>query len=106
MKTLVFGAGPLGSLLAGRLHKAGVDVSILARGQRLADLREHGVVLEDAHSGDRESYPVPVVEEPGGDKGLRTTDALKRTDRTERPEALTRDVRVDRGYRDRRADRS
>ncbi len=67
MKTLVFGAGPLGSLLAGRLHKAGVDVCILARGQRLADLRERGVVLEDAHSGDRETYPVRVVEELGQD---------------------------------------
>jgi ketopantoate reductase len=33
MKTLVFGAGPLGSLYACILHKAGNDVTILARGE-------------------------------------------------------------------------
>jgi hypothetical protein len=67
MKTLVFGAGPLGSLFAARLHEAGHDVSLLARRQRLADLREHGVVLEYAHSGRREVRRVPVVEKLGAD---------------------------------------
>jgi ketopantoate reductase len=62
MKILVYGAGPLGSLFAARLHKAGHDVSILARGQRLQDLREHGVVLEDASSGEREFAHVKVVD--------------------------------------------
>ncbi len=62
MRTLVFGAGPLGSLLAARLHEAGQDVSLLARGQRLADLREHGVVLEYPDRS-REVRHVPVVEE-------------------------------------------
>lgn len=47
MKILVYGAGPLGSLFSARLLEAGHDVSLLARGQRLADLREHGVVLAD-----------------------------------------------------------
>ncbi|MFN2110632.1 MAG: ketopantoate reductase family protein, partial [Anaerolineae bacterium] len=42
MKILIYGAGPLGSVFAARLHQGGHDVSILARGQRLADLREHG----------------------------------------------------------------
>jgi 2-polyprenyl-6-methoxyphenol hydroxylase-like FAD-dependent oxidoreductase len=37
MKILVYGAGPLGSLFAGRLHQAGHAVSLLARGQRLDD---------------------------------------------------------------------
>lgn len=67
MKTLIYGAGPLGSMYAGRLHQAGVEVTLLARGQRLADLRQHGVVLEDAFSGSRETYPVPVAEQLGED---------------------------------------
>ncbi len=67
MKTLVYGAGPLGSWIAGKLHEGGVDVSLLARGQRLADLREHGVVLEDAFSGAREAHRVDVVETLQGD---------------------------------------
>jgi 2-dehydropantoate 2-reductase len=62
MKILIFGAGPLGSLFAARLHEAGHDVSVLARGQRLQDLREHGVVLEDASTGEREVVQVNVVE--------------------------------------------
>ena len=35
MRILVFGAGPLGSLLAARLHQGGQDVTLLARGERL-----------------------------------------------------------------------
>ncbi len=62
MRVLVFGAGPLGSLMAARLYEAGHDVSLLARGQRLADLKQHGVVLQDEQSGDQEIAHVPLVE--------------------------------------------
>jgi 2-dehydropantoate 2-reductase len=50
MKILVYGAGVLGSLYAARLAESGQEVSILARGQRLRDLWEHGIVLEDART--------------------------------------------------------
>ena len=50
MKILVYGAGPLGSLFTAKLHEAGHEVSLLARGQRLGDLREHGVVLVDYYT--------------------------------------------------------
>jgi 2-dehydropantoate 2-reductase len=63
MRTLVYGAGPLGSYFAARLHEAGAEVALLARGQRLADLRTHGVILEDSRTGRRETHHVPVVEE-------------------------------------------
>ncbi len=53
MKILVYGAGPLGSLFAARLMEGGQDVSLLARGQRLADLREHSLVLEDTQTQER-----------------------------------------------------
>lgn len=62
MKILVYGAGVLGSLYAARLQVAGHEVSILARGQRLADLREHGIVLEDARTGERTTTWINVVE--------------------------------------------
>ena len=51
MKILIYGAGVLGSFYAARLHTAGHTVTLLARGQRLADLRAHGIVLEDARTG-------------------------------------------------------
>jgi 2-dehydropantoate 2-reductase len=62
-RILVYGAGVLGSLYAARLHEAGHDVALLARGQRLADLRAHGVVIEDALTGERTTTPVRLVEQ-------------------------------------------
>lgn len=46
MKILVYGAGVQGSVFAALLHRAGQNVKILARGQRLADNREQGILLE------------------------------------------------------------
>jgi 2-dehydropantoate 2-reductase len=62
MKILFYGAGVMGSLYAAKLQESGQDVSILARGQRLADLREHGIVLEDGSTGTRTTTRVNVVE--------------------------------------------
>jgi 2-dehydropantoate 2-reductase len=62
MKILVYGAGPLGSLLASRLHDAGHKVNLLARGQRLADLRRHGIVLVDTETG-KETVARPDIVE-------------------------------------------
>lgn len=62
MKVLVYGAGPLGSLFASRLQEGGYDVSLLARGQRLADLREHGIVLVNYATGEKTVSQVKLVE--------------------------------------------
>lgn len=62
MKILIYGAGPLGSLFAARLIEAGHDVSLLARGQRLNDLREYGIIIENAVTGAQEQTPVNTVE--------------------------------------------
>lgn len=66
MKILVYGAGVLGSLFSARLHEAGHNVSLLARGERLTSLRQHGVLLAEGNSPDIRSVPVPVVEHPDG----------------------------------------
>ena len=62
-KILVYGAGPLGSLFAARLREGGNDVSILARGQRLDDLRQHSIVLMDVQTKQQTVTRVNVVEE-------------------------------------------
>jgi 2-dehydropantoate 2-reductase len=62
MKILVYGAGPLGSLFAARLHETGHDVSLLARGQRLADLRMYGIVLVNTQSGQKTVARPQIVE--------------------------------------------
>ncbi|MGW7518307.1 ketopantoate reductase family protein [Streptomyces sp. NPDC054796] len=72
MKLLVYGAGVLGSLFAARMHEAGHDVSLLARGERLAALRRHGVRLAEEDSPAVRRVPVPVVEHPDGGYDLIT----------------------------------
>ncbi|MBN1137542.1 MAG: ketopantoate reductase family protein [Anaerolineae bacterium] len=62
-KILVYGSGPLGSLFAARLQQGGNDVSILARGRRLTELREHGIVLVDVMIKEQTVTRVNVVEE-------------------------------------------
>lgn len=49
----MYGAGNIGSLYAGLLSRVGHDVSILARGERLAAIAEAGIVLEDFTTGKR-----------------------------------------------------
>ncbi|WP_166983943.1 ketopantoate reductase family protein [Paramicrobacterium fandaimingii] len=66
MKILVYGAGVLGSLYAARLHDAGHDVSLLARGDRLTSLRERGVLLAENDSKKITQVPVRAVESPAG----------------------------------------
>src|SRR5579884_4111078 len=61
MKVLVVGAGVLGSVYAAKLRQAGHDVAILARGQRAAELRTYGIVLEDATSGRQTATRVEVT---------------------------------------------
>jgi 2-dehydropantoate 2-reductase len=67
MKLLVYGAGVTGSLFSARLHEAGHDeVSLLARGERLAALRRHGVQLAEGDSPAVRRVPVPAVGHPAG----------------------------------------
>ena len=52
MKILIYGAGAIGSIYAARLHRPDYEISILARGERLADLRQHGLILRHAITGE------------------------------------------------------
>jgi 2-dehydropantoate 2-reductase len=81
MKLLVYGAGVTGSRFAARLHEAGHDVSLLARGERLIALREHGVLLAEGDSPAIRQVPVPVVQGPAG--GYDLTAVLVRAHQVE-----------------------
>src|SRR3954467_2983178 len=63
MRILVFGAGVLGSVYAGRLAAAGLDVALLARGGRLETLCRSGLVLFDEVSHEEIRPQVRVVAE-------------------------------------------
>lgn len=60
-KILVYGAGVLGSLYAGKLAQAGYEVTLLARGPRLEELQRDGLVLVDDATGIREQIPIQVT---------------------------------------------
>jgi 2-dehydropantoate 2-reductase len=81
MRWLVYGAGVLGSLYAARLHASGEDVTVLARGSRLAELRESGILLQ---SGDGiTKAPVRVVDALGADDAYDVIIVLVRSDQIE-----------------------
>ncbi|MAT43036.1 MAG: ketopantoate reductase [Anaerolineaceae bacterium] len=62
MKILVIGAGVLGSLYAARLQNSGQDVTVLARGKRLTQLRENGIVLTNESGHEKSITPMRVIE--------------------------------------------
>jgi 2-dehydropantoate 2-reductase len=61
MKVLVYGAGVIGTLYAARLKGSGHQVTMRARGQRLADIRRYGLVLHDILTGLRSVTVVNTV---------------------------------------------
>ncbi len=66
---LIYGAGVIGSVFAGKLASSGCDVTVLARGQRYDELAQNGVVLRR-----------PGVKQPE-QAFVRVTDALRPEDR-------------------------
>jgi 2-dehydropantoate 2-reductase len=58
---LVIGAGVNGSTCATILRKSGIDVTLMARGSRLEELREDGIVIEDPMSGERSVVRVDTI---------------------------------------------
>src|SRR6478735_9609495 len=62
LRIVVLGGGVIGSVYAAWLRQAGHQVSMLARGQRLAEVREHGLVVEDASTGRRTTASVATID--------------------------------------------
>ncbi len=60
------GAGVIGSVYAGRLLESGHEVTLCARGRRLAELCDAGLILHDAQTGRRTVHEVRVVPSPDG----------------------------------------
>lgn len=62
MKILVFGAGVIGTIIAAKLHKAGVDTTLLARGKRFESLQQNGVVVNDVMGKTRSVSKIPLTD--------------------------------------------
>src|SRR6476620_8051498 len=62
MRIVVYGAGAVGGVIAGRLFEHGTEVVAIARGAHFETMREHGlrVVAPDRTV----TLPIPVVDDP------------------------------------------
>lgn len=52
MKICTYGAGAVGGVIAGRLSETGHEVCVVARGAHLASIREHGLRIRNAATGE------------------------------------------------------
>jgi len=70
MKVVILGAGALGSIIGGHLARAGEAVTLIARGQRAAYVRQHGITLTGLADF---TIPVAVTTQP---QAVREADVL------------------------------
>ncbi len=63
MKTLIFGAGPIGRVYAFYLSQAGKDVTVLARNETYRFISENGIALKDGYTGEMASVKVKTIDE-------------------------------------------
>ena len=86
MKILVMGSGAVGGYFGAVLHKAGEDVTLVARGAHLEAIRQRGLRVEMAEADDFTVRP-SVIERPDGSwkadlvlfcvKGYHNQDAMR-----------------------------
>lgn len=87
MRFVVYGAGAIGGVVGARLHQAGHDVTLIARGPHLDAIQRHGLRVESPDGA--VTLPIPAVAQPDalswddepvvllGVKGQHTDDALR-----------------------------
>lgn len=63
MRFLIYGAGVIGSIFAGKLALAGYDVTVLARGERAEEIRANGILLSIPGGNQYEHIPVTVIDQ-------------------------------------------
>ena len=62
-RILVYGAGAIGSIFAGKLAKYGNDITVLARGNRYEEIKAKGIILRNALTNKEEIMPVKCINE-------------------------------------------
>ncbi|MBB4826227.1 2-dehydropantoate 2-reductase [Sporosarcina luteola] len=60
-RILLYGSGVIGSIFGGKLAVSNVDVTMLARGARFEQIKDHGIILQDVVSGKIERVHVNVI---------------------------------------------
>jgi 2-dehydropantoate 2-reductase len=60
-RILIIGAGVNGSICATAFYRAGIDVTVLARGKRYEEIISQGIIIEDPFKNQRTITRVPVI---------------------------------------------
>jgi 2-dehydropantoate 2-reductase len=63
MRFVIFGAGAIGGAVGGRLHQAGHEVALIARGAHFEAIRTRGLTVEDP--GGSVTLEIEVADSPG-----------------------------------------
>jgi 2-dehydropantoate 2-reductase len=62
MKILIYGAGVIGTIFAGKLAKKGYDTTILARGNRYKEIIEKGIILNNVLNNKLEKINIKTID--------------------------------------------
>jgi len=62
MKILVYGAGIIGSIFAGKLAKNGYNITVLARGNRYREIMENGIILNNSLNNKLDKINVKAID--------------------------------------------
>jgi 2-dehydropantoate 2-reductase len=62
MRILVYGAGAIGSIFAGKMAQKGYDVTILARRNRYNEINEKGIILKNSLNGKIDNINIKLIE--------------------------------------------
>src|SRR5215469_8270912 len=62
MRILVYGAGAIGSIFAGKMAKNGYHITVLARGNRYKELINNGIILKNSLNNKLETIKTNVIE--------------------------------------------
>lgn len=63
MKYTIIGAGGTGGILGAAIYEAGLDVSLIARGEHLAKIKEQGLKIKDLQDKSEAVYDIPAYSE-------------------------------------------
>jgi 2-dehydropantoate 2-reductase len=89
VRVVVLGAGGIGGTIGARLHQAGHDVALIARGAHGEAVRQRGLTLETPE--ERVTLRLPAYERPGG-VGWRDDDVVVLAVKSQDTEAAAREL--------------
>jgi 2-dehydropantoate 2-reductase len=91
VRVVVLGAGGIGGTIGARLHQAGYDVALIARGAHLEVVREHGLTFITPE--ERVTLPIPAYARPS-ELAWRDDDVVILAAKSQDTEAAARELAV------------